>query len=81
MYVHDGSTEELGRVLSTSGVFIQQHLSKHYGAILVSLRVTMSDTFEWDRLEDRVLVGPEVIQEMEDQMQTIRQRIKEVQDQ
>jgi hypothetical protein len=25
-------------------------------------------------------VGPEAIQEMEDQMQTIRQRIKEVQD-
>ena len=34
----------------------------------------------WDRLEDRVLVGPEVIQEMEEQMQTIRQRIKEAQD-
>jgi hypothetical protein len=34
----------------------------------------------WDRLEDRVLVGPEVIQEMEEQMQTIRQRTKEAQD-
>jgi hypothetical protein len=34
----------------------------------------------WDRLEDRVLVGPEVIQEMEEQMKMIRQRIKEVQD-
>jgi hypothetical protein len=34
----------------------------------------------WDWLEDRVLVGPEVIQEMEEQMQTIRQRIKEVHD-
>jgi hypothetical protein len=34
----------------------------------------------WDRLEDRVLVGPESIQEMEEQMQTIRQRIKEAQD-
>jgi hypothetical protein len=34
----------------------------------------------WDRLEDRVLVGPEGIQEMEDQMKTIRQRIKEAQD-
>jgi hypothetical protein len=33
----------------------------------------------WDRLEDRVLVGPKVIQEMEEQMQTIRQRIKEAQ--
>jgi hypothetical protein len=31
----------------------------------------------WDRFKDRVLVGPEVIQEMEDQMQTLRQRIKE----
>jgi hypothetical protein len=34
----------------------------------------------WDRLEDRVLVGPEVIQEIEEQMQTIRQMIKEAQD-
>jgi hypothetical protein len=36
---------------------------------------------KWDRLEDRILVGLEVIQEVEEQMQTIRQRIKEVQDQ
>ena len=35
----------------------------------------------WDWLEDRVLVGPEEIQEMEDKMKTIRQRIKEAQDQ
>jgi hypothetical protein len=34
----------------------------------------------WDRLEDRVLMGPEGIQEMEEKMQTIRQRIKEAQD-
>jgi hypothetical protein len=34
----------------------------------------------WDRLEDRVLVGPKAIQEMEEQMQTILQRIKEAQD-
>jgi transposase InsO family protein len=34
----------------------------------------------WDRLEDRVLVGPEAIQEMEEQMQTIIQRINEAQD-
>jgi hypothetical protein len=41
----------------------------------------MSDTsLSWDRLEDRVLVGPEVIQEMEEHMQSIRQRIKEVHD-
>jgi phage shock protein A len=33
-----------------------------------------------DQLEDRVLVGLEAIQEMEDQMKTIRQRIKEVHD-
>jgi hypothetical protein len=33
-----------------------------------------------DQLEDRVLVGLEVIQEMEEQMKTIRQRIKEAQD-
>jgi hypothetical protein len=35
----------------------------------------------WDSIEDRVLVGLEVIQEMEDQMKTIRKRIKEAQDQ
>jgi hypothetical protein len=34
----------------------------------------------WDRLEDRVLLGPEVIQEMEEQMQIKIQRIKEAQD-
>jgi hypothetical protein len=34
----------------------------------------------WDQLQDRVLLGPEVIQEMEDQMQTISQRIKGAQD-
>jgi hypothetical protein len=34
----------------------------------------------WDRIEDRVLVGPKVFQEMEDQMKTIRQMIKEAQD-
>jgi ribosomal protein L21E len=34
----------------------------------------------WDRLEDRVLVRPDEIQEMEDKMKTSRQRIKEVQD-
>jgi hypothetical protein len=34
----------------------------------------------WDRLEDRVLVGLEVIQEMEEQMKTIWQRIEEAQD-
>jgi len=34
----------------------------------------------WDQLEDRVLVGPKEIEEMKDQMKTIRQRIKEAQD-
>jgi hypothetical protein len=33
----------------------------------------------WDWLEDRVLVGPEVIHEMEDKMKTISQSIKEAQ--
>jgi hypothetical protein len=37
-------------------------------------------SLRWDRIEDRVLVGPKVIQEMEYQMQTIRQRIKKVHD-
>jgi hypothetical protein len=35
----------------------------------------------WDRLEDRVLVGLEAIQEMEEKIQSIIQRIKEVHDQ
>jgi hypothetical protein len=34
----------------------------------------------WHRLEDRILVGPEVIQEMEEQMQSIRKGITEAQD-
>jgi hypothetical protein len=34
----------------------------------------------WDWLEDKILVGPEAIQEMEEKMQTIRQRIKEALD-
>jgi hypothetical protein len=34
----------------------------------------------WDQIEDRVLVGPEAIQEMEDQIQKIRQRINEAHD-
>jgi hypothetical protein len=34
----------------------------------------------WDLLEDRVLVGPESIQEMEYQMKTIIKRIKEAHD-
>eukprot|EP00253_Pinus_taeda_P028062 PITA_28062 len=34
----------------------------------------------WDRLEDRVIIGPELIHEMEEQVRQIRQRLKEVQD-
>ena len=34
----------------------------------------------WDRLEDRVLIGPEVVQEMEEQMTMIKGRLKEAQD-
>jgi hypothetical protein len=34
----------------------------------------------WDRLEDQVTVGPELIQEMEKQVIQIRQRLKEAQD-
>jgi hypothetical protein len=34
----------------------------------------------WDRLEDQVIVGSELIQEMEEQVIQIRQRIKEAQD-
>jgi hypothetical protein len=34
----------------------------------------------WDRIEDRVTVGIELIQEMEEQVIQIRQRLKEAQD-
>jgi hypothetical protein len=34
----------------------------------------------WDQVEDRVLVGPKMIQVMEEQMKTLIQRIKEVLD-
>ena len=34
----------------------------------------------WERLEDRVTVGPKLIQEMEEQVIQIRQRLKEAQD-
>ena len=34
----------------------------------------------WDKLEDRVLLGPEMLQEMEEQMKVIKQRLKEAQD-
>ena len=34
----------------------------------------------WERLEDRVTVGLELIQEMEEQVIQIRQRLKEAQD-
>eukprot|EP00253_Pinus_taeda_P011799 PITA_11799 len=34
----------------------------------------------WDRLEDRVIIGPELIHEMEAQVRQIRQRLKEAHD-
>ena len=34
----------------------------------------------WDRLEDRVMLGPEMLQEMEKQMATIKRRLKEARD-
>lgn len=34
----------------------------------------------WDRLEDQVIIGPELIQEMEEQVRQIRQRLKEAYD-
>ena len=37
-------------------------------------------SLNWDRLEDRVIVGPKLIQEMEEQVIQIRQRVKEAQD-
>jgi hypothetical protein len=37
-------------------------------------------SLSWDRLEDRVTVGPELIQEMEEHVIQIRKRLKEAQD-
>jgi ribosomal protein L21E len=37
-------------------------------------------SLSWDRLEDRVTVGPELIQEMEEQVIQIRKRLKKSQD-
>jgi hypothetical protein len=37
-------------------------------------------SWSWDRLEDRVTVGPELIQEMKEQVIQIRKRLKEAQD-
>jgi hypothetical protein len=37
-------------------------------------------TLSWERLEDRVTVGPELIQEMEEQVVWIRKRLKEAHD-
>ena len=34
----------------------------------------------WDQLEDQVLTIPEVVQDMEEQMTMIRERLKEAQD-
>ena len=34
----------------------------------------------WEKLEDRVMVGPELVQEMEKQVKQVRQRLKEAQD-
>lgn len=34
----------------------------------------------WEKLEDRVIFGPELVQEMEEQVKQVRQRLKEAQD-
>jgi hypothetical protein len=81
-YVRDGPTKALGRVLSTGRICIQQqYQSTIKMAPFEFLYGRPCQTpLSWDRLEDRVLVGPEAIQEMEEKMKTIRQRIKEAQD-
>ena len=38
-------------------------------------------SLNWDRLEDRVLIGPKVVQEMEEKITMIKGRIKEEKDQ
>lgn len=34
----------------------------------------------WDRVEDKVLVGPNILKEMEEQMVSIKAKLKEVAD-
>jgi hypothetical protein len=85
VHVCNGPTKVLGRILATSGVRLQQQLPSYQSTIkMVPFEFLYGrlcwTPLSWDRLEDRVLVGPKAIQEMEEQMQTIRQRIKEVQD-
>jgi hypothetical protein len=46
-----------------------------------SYKNSYQSTIEMAPFEDRVLVGLEAIQQMEDKMKTIRQRIKEAHDQ
>jgi hypothetical protein len=41
---------------------------------------TCRTLFYWDRLEDTVLFGPKIIQEMEEQMSIIQEILKQVQD-
>jgi hypothetical protein len=72
----------LGRVLATGRVCVQ---NKYQSTIKMTPFELLYGQLcqmplSWDQLEDRVLVGPEAIQNMEEQMQTIRQMIKEVQD-
>jgi hypothetical protein len=79
VHVRDGPTKALGRILPlvefTYNNSYQSTIKMVPFEFLYGRPCQMP--LSWDRLEDRVLVGPEVIQEMEDQMKTIRQRIKE----
>jgi hypothetical protein len=34
----------------------------------------------WDRLDEKILVGPEILQEMEEHVSHIRKRVKEAHD-
>jgi hypothetical protein len=64
----------MGRILSYNNSYQSTikmaHLEFLYGKLCQT-------PLSWDQLEDRVLVGLEVNQEMEEKMKKIRQRIKE----
>ena len=81
-YVRDGPTKALGEILASRKVRLQQQLQSTIKMVPFEFLYgkPYRTPLSWDRLEDRVLVGPEAIQEMDEQMQSIRQRIKEAQD-
>jgi hypothetical protein len=59
VYVRDGPTEALGKIIATGRVFIQQWISKHHKMVPLQFLYGQScgAPLSWDRLEDSVSVG------------------------